>query len=125
MAAGHSLVAPCGLGKSSEAGGVAPGAEESACQGRRTLAAAALGGENGSWVGGLFYNWDVQGVCRSRSTCAHVNRTEGGVRPPSPVSASLSSPQNQASPFLYDPKRSTRQPKNTVSKKNFNINIPF
>lgn len=38
------------------------------------------------WEG--FYYWDVRGGCQWRRTCAHVNRTEGGVRPQAKTASS-------------------------------------
>lgn len=53
VATGHSLVAPCGLGNSKEAGGVHQGGGEERPHHTQTVAVTALGGENGSLVGGL------------------------------------------------------------------------
>lgn len=74
VATGHSLVVPCGLGNSTEAGG-----------GAETPSQSLTGSKCGCWEEKMarlwegFYHWDVWGGCQCSSTCAHVNRTEGGV----------------------------------------------
>ena len=80
VAAGHSLVAPCGLENSKEAGGVSQGGGEGTPS-QSSTGCNRAGRRKWLGCGRVFDYWDVRGGCQWSSTCAHVNRTEGGVRP--------------------------------------------
>lgn len=80
VAAGHSLVAPCGLENSKEAGGVSQGGGEGTPS-QSSTGCNRAGRRKWLACGRVFDYWDVRGGCQWSSTCAHVNRTEGGVRP--------------------------------------------
>lgn len=89
-----------GWERSSEAGGVGPGAEESPCHWKAYTGCERAGRRKWPLGGRVSYNWDVRGVCQWRSTRAHVNRAEGGVRPRSPANSSARlSFNNPHSPF--------------------------
>ena len=83
VASGHSLVAPCGLGNSEEAGGGSPGGGAGTPSHSHTGCGRA-GRRTCLWCGRASGYRDVRGGCQWSSTCVHVNRTEGGVHPSSP-----------------------------------------